>query len=93
MEQKICFVRCPRPDEHKEGFIHCDSTYIPLTGEIVGFFPYPFVECFVTGDNHSTCHELFIEKLDKDLCTAERRVEKYQKILDQFIDIRENYEF
>ena len=94
MEQKICFVRCPRiPNEYKESFIRCDSTYIPLAGEIVGFFPYPFRECFITGNNRSTCKELFIKKFNNDFETVKKRFEENKKVFDRFIRIKENYEF
>ena len=93
MEQKIYFVRCPRtPNEYKESFTHCDSTYIPLAGEIVGFFPYPFLECFITGNNHSTCKELFIKKFNNDFKIAKKKFEENKKVFDQFVHIQESYE-
>lgn len=93
---KIHFYRPVKQEErdiYTQPFVQCEPDYVPAFTEPITIYPYPFLECFLTGDGSSSCHELFIEKFDKDLCTAERRVEECQKTLDQFINIRENYEF
>lgn len=95
MEQKICFFRPTKQEEreiYNQPFIQCNSDYVPAFAESIIVFPYPFLECFLTGDGGSTCHELFIKKFNDDFDTAQKRLEEYQKIVDQFVHIQESYE-
>lgn len=96
MEQKICFFRPVKQEEreiYKEPFIQCKSDYIPAFAESIIVFPYPFLECFLTGDGDSTCHELFIKKFNDDFDIAQRRLEECQKVVNQFNRMQESYEF
>lgn len=95
MEQKICFFRPTKQEEREicnQPFIQCNSDYVPAFAESIIVFPYPFLECFLTGNGGSTCHELFIKKFNDDFDTAQRRLEECQKIVDQFVHIQESYE-
>lgn len=95
MEQKICFFRPVKQEEreiYKEPFIQCQSDYIPAFGETIIVFPYPFLECFLIGDDGSTCDQLFKRKFYEDFDTAQTRLKEQQKIVNQFVRIKESYE-
>ena len=97
MEEKICFFRYKKPEEKdksqnpQESFIQCDSNYIPLNAEVIIISSYPFIECFLIGDNKATCDQLFKRKFYTDFDTAQTRFKQNQNTVDHFIRIKESY--
>lgn len=89
MEQKIRFFKPIELYDQPFG-VQCNSDYIPTLGEIIIFYPYPFLRHSIIGDGYSTCYELFIEKFNEDFNTAKKNLEEYQEIIDQFTYIKEN---
>lgn len=73
-------------------FIQCDPNYIPANKECIIIFPYPFIQCYIIGDNKATCDQLFKRKFYTDFDTAQTRLKEDQKIVNQFIRIKESYE-
>lgn len=98
MKEKICFFRLKKLEElnkkyqSQEEFIQCDPNYIPANKECIIIFPYPFIQCYIIGDNKATCDQLFKRKFYTDFDTAQTRLKEDQKIVNQFIRIKESYE-
>lgn len=94
MEEKVCFFKPKKIKEknmYQEDFTQCDPSYIPANEELIIIFPYPFIQCYVIGDNKTTCDQLFKHKFYTDFDTAQTRLKEEQKIVNQFIRIKENY--
>lgn len=96
MEEKVYFFRPKKIEEkdknyQEEQFIQCDPNYIPINKECIIINPYPFIQCYVIGDNKATCDQLFKRKFYDDFNIAQTRLEQDQMIVNQFIRIKESY--